>query len=393
MAYLSSSNVRMFPSAFRNENDLEASLNTEFNLTTLITRLTDRDSFVIHYSDYEMLCSIHGYWFKLTLDNSFATGDWYAVIKVSSVNYGSGASIVTTKKLYNIKDNSNTLLDSDSDFEGLLLVDDESDIPAEDDYYYLHILHNNVVPEDSWIRIGSHGVANVSYTNNLPSTEGKLPINRDFEVDVKGVSTSGITLKDGSTVIEKTTSSEKEVNVPTTITRDVIIKNGANNRVVVDTDGTIVINDISGNAMLSVATDGVVTISNDFAVKYGTYDRFSIDTDGTIVFKSTTGTNRLEISADGLSIKKYFWNICVFKIDANGNTGNYDFAVPTISGLTIRGAVFEHSNSRYEFDVALSDGVRVFYVSSDGVNWTKGQEYQKTNLSYSDGSLNISYNN
>ena len=92
MAYLKSTQVKVYPSAYRGVNDKgelfnpEAQLNTEFNITNLQANDSYR-SYVISWKDSILKCVIHGYYFELTLDattiNSF-TSNIYASINIQA---------------------------------------------------------------------------------------------------------------------------------------------------------------------------------------------------------------------------------------------------------------------------------------------------------------------
>lgn len=81
--YFKSNNIKIFPCQRRNNNyDRAALLNTEFNLTNMINRLTDVKSFIINgltlaknnnsetFTLAEGKCNIGGYYFELSDDVS-----------------------------------------------------------------------------------------------------------------------------------------------------------------------------------------------------------------------------------------------------------------------------------------------------------------------------------
>lgn len=77
MAYISSSDIKMYPTARRDDDfDRNARLNTEQNLVSIINRLTNIDSFVIQGLSIENgsltagSCNIHGYVFNILNDLS-----------------------------------------------------------------------------------------------------------------------------------------------------------------------------------------------------------------------------------------------------------------------------------------------------------------------------------
>lgn len=101
---LNSVNVRLYPSAFRGNNfNPEAKLNTEENITSLVSRLSSRDGFVLSNTwvsstggianSNAFIFSLHGYIFEIanlasTLDSFPTSTTIYAHIRVGSMNSG-----------------------------------------------------------------------------------------------------------------------------------------------------------------------------------------------------------------------------------------------------------------------------------------------------------------
>ena len=101
---LNSVNVRLYPSAFRGNNfNPEAKLNTEENITSLVSRLSSRDGFVLSNTwisstggianSNAFIFSLHGYIFEIsnlasTLDSFSTNTSIYAHIRVGSMNSG-----------------------------------------------------------------------------------------------------------------------------------------------------------------------------------------------------------------------------------------------------------------------------------------------------------------
>lgn len=101
---LNSVNVRLYPSAFRGNNfNPEAKLNTEENITSLVSRLSSRDGFVLSNTwvsstggvanSNTFIFSLHGYIFEIsnlanTLDSFPTSTTIYAHIRVGSMNSG-----------------------------------------------------------------------------------------------------------------------------------------------------------------------------------------------------------------------------------------------------------------------------------------------------------------
>ena len=67
MGYIHSDNIKVFPTTQRSNKDASARMMTEFNLTSIINRLVDMDSFIVttHASNQEMDDSIEEYIFNI----------------------------------------------------------------------------------------------------------------------------------------------------------------------------------------------------------------------------------------------------------------------------------------------------------------------------------------
>ena len=82
---LESNKISIFPTPNRGATyQPQARLVTEFNLTNIVNRLVDKESFVISYENNEIIFNIYGYWIKADLTQSdLLTGEsLYARIQV-----------------------------------------------------------------------------------------------------------------------------------------------------------------------------------------------------------------------------------------------------------------------------------------------------------------------
>lgn len=96
MANLKSEKIHVFPTPNRGTDyQPQARLVTEFNLTNIVNRLVDKDSFVISYDDTpagnenNITFNIHGYWIKADLKESGLStdSDLYARIQVKGSDF------------------------------------------------------------------------------------------------------------------------------------------------------------------------------------------------------------------------------------------------------------------------------------------------------------------
>ena len=162
MAYIESENIKMYPTSHRDVNkDKFANLSTEFNISNLINRLVDKDSFVVKWanSDNIITFNIHGYWFEVKLNsellsNASNVSNLYAAIQIKTIESGYSDGLPV---LSNIKENSITALDdNDNDeFQGIIFANDENYLGVNINYS-LHLLTKIndvwVVPENSKVK-------------------------------------------------------------------------------------------------------------------------------------------------------------------------------------------------------------------------------------------------
>lgn len=139
MAYLQSNKISIFPTPYRGANyQPQARLVTEFNLINIVNRLVDKDSFVISYDPKDpnrsITFNIHGYWIKADLETAYTTGNLYASINVSPTE---GTDFIE--------------LVGGDDGKGYTGVDFTTSLPSNTSYY-LKLLADNQVPEDSWVK-------------------------------------------------------------------------------------------------------------------------------------------------------------------------------------------------------------------------------------------------
>lgn len=183
--YLSSTDVRVFPTAFRKSVSVtddntttqttynpESKLNTEFNLTTMAARLADRSTFVLNYaeSDDVMTVSMHGYWFELKNVKSKRTEGkplWAAIRIYDPNTAASDNSKFSLPTLYSLNDSTSSLDnmnldDKTGDFFGLGLYD-SAPVSADGSYGTLYSLQlfdgDGNVPDSSYLKISTGSVS------------------------------------------------------------------------------------------------------------------------------------------------------------------------------------------------------------------------------------------
>lgn len=173
MSQIKSSSISVFPCANRGKFEdtnfnLQSRLTSEYNLTSIINQLVDKNSFVISPSDISRAVdtsspisfNINGYYFKIdTIEN--AIGDFsnasnlYASIQLMTTNvpgFGDMIELSDTKNSDQVAGDTGQTLD-DAVFTGLDISDE---LPSAPDVYSLHILKKDrgswYVPPESTIR-------------------------------------------------------------------------------------------------------------------------------------------------------------------------------------------------------------------------------------------------
>lgn len=425
--FLKSEKVHVYPSAYRGFKteggesrviDPASRLNLEENIIKTINGLASKDSFVIadNYAvDNTIECSIHGYWFKLDLseaksnfadkkyvyakillqpknDSTPSITDYQAVSLSSLKVVGSGGGEIVSDQGY---------LDDATDFCGLEIIPSDTEVSVVEPYHILLILVEDgityIVPDSSKFKLTSESIENL-----LGSGTSITELFTTNEVNAQTVSADEVTAET-ATVDEVTaeTVTTDEVNANT------VTANEANIEIVTAFDVSA-----DGVSAQTVSTH-TATITNG-----STRHNIQVDSNGNLIITPpyNSGYGRIEISANGKVIKKFdsiSAGNCVYKVDEYGNTGNYDFEIPTNvwddssgvdvdirNSLVFKGAKFEkitHSDNtiEYAFDLATSGGKRLYATSSSGAanNWWKGLDYQKVNFAYdsTSGSLTITY--
>lgn len=95
MKYITSSNIAVFPSTKRGNEQTSARELSEKSLARLVSQIIDTDSFIISYKDNIIEFNIHGYYFKFSdvtnyLITNFASAtDVYAHILISDTGTSS----------------------------------------------------------------------------------------------------------------------------------------------------------------------------------------------------------------------------------------------------------------------------------------------------------------
>lgn len=260
MAYLKSTQVKVYPSAYRGVNadkklfNPEAQLNTEFN----ITNLQSNDaylSYVISWKESILKCVIHGYYFELTLDtttiNSFTSNIWASIniqaatnVDDTNTKYAAYTLVPYTQTATGIP---STLDNSTGEFIGLNLTEEKPNSGATATLCILHKTSDNnwQVPESSWCIIDTTQVVDdgvgspisESFTTNNISTKtlnvsGDAFIRSDLEVQKHttlsdGLSVQGnISVSQGNITTSEGTVTSKDIVATNDISADRLVVHG-----------------------------------------------------------------------------------------------------------------------------------------------------------------------
>lgn len=144
--YLQSENISIFPTPNRGTTyQPQARLVTEFNLTNIVNRLVDKESFVISYKNNKITFNIYGYWVEADFSNMSSLLEasvLYARIKVI------GSDFI---ELDGTDEKDTSSAEVKYVYKG---VDFLTENPGTDagGYHSLKLLENGKVPEDSWVK-------------------------------------------------------------------------------------------------------------------------------------------------------------------------------------------------------------------------------------------------
>ena len=209
MSYLKSTEVKVYPSAYRgvdSENNLynpEAQLNTEFNITNILRSITSIDSYVLSWENNILKCVIHGYYFELTITDetlSNFTSNIFAIIHIlpasamddTNTKYPAYTLVPYTQTETGAPTSLDTSLEDNDgkNFIGLTLVENASALSSG--FYTLNILtktnDNWRIPDMSKLRFG---------TNEIRDDLGSVPITEAFEteqIDVEDLHSTNISV-------------------------------------------------------------------------------------------------------------------------------------------------------------------------------------------------------
>lgn len=218
--YVSSNNIRMFPSAFRREvtssettttYNPDSHLNTEYNLTNLSGRNTTTTGFVVSYdaSTNEIEFCIMGYWFKSIISEVKVDGSpLYASIKLKSP---ASATIedVYDRQLVNYTNSGQALenLDeTDGTFTGVYFS--TSAPSTTTNVYSIPLLdEDGNVPEASAIRLTTKNIADGSIKKSI---DKQLTTNEVYTTDIKNNSSSGVSITSAAGSISISTPDDNQ---------------------------------------------------------------------------------------------------------------------------------------------------------------------------------------
>lgn len=149
--FLNSANIKIFPTPNRGTNyQPQARLVTEFNLTNIVNRLVDKESFVISYKNNEIIFNIYGYWIKADLTNLSITNELYARIRVPELE---GSTFIELEGT----DTEDPPSSGNYTYHGVTFVTGENISFTDSDGWHSLKLLEKVgstwqVPEDSWVK-------------------------------------------------------------------------------------------------------------------------------------------------------------------------------------------------------------------------------------------------
>ena len=203
MAYIDSSKINIYPSAYRNGFNPESYLNTEYNLTHTKQLSSKIDSFAFEKEesidgalvDY-IYIYLKGYYFKCIKSDIlslFGTVDQtkpiWAQIKINTEDISAGDNVTyTNTKLANLANDSNQILDSGgatSKFQGISFTNAEN---APTGGYSLKVL---IYDEDWVVPVASQ--SKLSTTEILDGDAGSQSINKHFTTQSASIASANIT--------------------------------------------------------------------------------------------------------------------------------------------------------------------------------------------------------
>lgn len=299
MAYLKSSEIKMFPSALRgtdltestseNNNSTtlinpEARLNSETNLTNIANGITISGSYVISYTNNILKFCIHGYYFEISNVSSYLSSTWY--------NHKVYANIY----INNLSSSNTYDLNSLSSFDGSTNLDKVDN--------GTNIFTGLYISLDS-----SYSSSKTSYYLQLFDESGKVPKESLLKVETKNVA------------IENSTTPISEV----------IYKTG--DQIVLDADEFV--GHLTGNVTGNVTGNADTSTNSQYAAKLGTTDNHP-----------SIGSNVNPVYVDNSG------NI----VKSNGNVGSKNVSMYLNSGVLTRGMTFYTSTSAPSSSDKAEDG-------------------------------------
>ncbi len=275
--FLQSNKVRVFPTAYRKEttsgatttvSNPESHLNTEFNLSTISRRLTDKDAFIISYdnagAEDVMTISIHGYWFELKGIASQRTSgeELWANIMVRDIAGTYKSNTISLPTLYSFKETSTTALDnlddSAGEFGGLKLSSTKLTPTGAEEIHSLQLLDaSGNIPRASWLRTGTHSVFN---TENGEDT----PISDEFFTGTVNANNINAVFVSADTVTLGAAGITGDLNVGGTASIDNIISPSATITSALLTEVTMVSSSTPGSGITTkLIKDGHILMGHD----------------------------------------------------------------------------------------------------------------------------------
>ena len=157
--YLSSDNVKVFPSARRsNQNDQFSRLMSESTIVSIVNKLIDTDGFVItdtYTANGQLEFNIHGYYFNIVKSTEIMTT--YQGADDGTILYAS--IILSIYSPLNFKELKNC--DDGDEYQGLIISDTIPTPASGEEVFNLAILQkvgsNWVIPQTSQIKFNTNG--------------------------------------------------------------------------------------------------------------------------------------------------------------------------------------------------------------------------------------------
>lgn len=273
MAYVNSSQIRVFPSVGRSNYDIESQLTNENNLSQIVRSLCrNRKSYVLSNSltsnqPFEFV--IYGFYFKIlnandNLINKLGLGNtlWAGIRLDKQVEGNNNSNHYQLLQLANseaIEDNLHDL-DVNDKFQGVVFgiskEDVESKFGESDSIYTLHLLENGVVPAQSLLHLNTTEILDGASSNYISDKFTTKQLNVS-----ESISDTGTLNVTGHTTLSTLTASNTTISGALTVTEETTLASViANNTHITETLN------VGGHTTLSTLTATNTTVSGTLTV-------------------------------------------------------------------------------------------------------------------------------